>query len=118
MQEEGHLNEEVDKISQAIKAKSRAIIALGKEFFYRQLQLPIEEAYKLGAEVGERRITISRISYRALCRTERQAGPQDLLKCPIDMLNHKLSARKFNENDKDPQYQRENYFQIGLELEL
>ncbi|XP_061387421.1 enoyl-CoA hydratase domain-containing protein 3, mitochondrial-like [Musca vetustissima] len=47
---EKDLDKEVDHITDAIKHKSRSVIALGKDFFYKQLNVPIEEAYKLGAE--------------------------------------------------------------------
>lgn len=47
---ESELDAEILKITNAIKHKSRTVIALGKEFYYKQLNLPIEEAYKLGAE--------------------------------------------------------------------
>ncbi|XP_073845948.1 enoyl-CoA hydratase domain-containing protein 3, mitochondrial-like [Musca autumnalis] len=47
---EKNLDAEVAHITDAIKHKSRSVIALGKEFFYKQLNMPIEEAYKLGAE--------------------------------------------------------------------
>ncbi|XP_005182493.1 enoyl-CoA hydratase domain-containing protein 3, mitochondrial [Musca domestica] len=46
---EKDLDSELAKITDAIKHKSRSVIALGKEFFYKQLNLPIEEAYRLGA---------------------------------------------------------------------
>lgn len=41
----------MQRILDAIKHKSRTVIALGKEFYYKQLNLSIEEAYKLGSEV-------------------------------------------------------------------
>uniref|UniRef100_A0A1I8PMP7 Enoyl-CoA hydratase domain-containing protein 3, mitochondrial n=1 Tax=Stomoxys calcitrans TaxID=35570 RepID=A0A1I8PMP7_STOCA len=46
---ESELDNEIVKITNAIKEKSRAVLALGKEFFYKQLELSIEEAYKLGS---------------------------------------------------------------------
>lgn len=49
---EKDLDSELAKITDAIKHKSRSVIALGKEFFYKQLNLPIEEAYRLGAVVS------------------------------------------------------------------
>lgn len=48
---ETELEAEMQKVTDAIKHKSRTVIALGKEFYYKQLNLSIEEAYKLGAEV-------------------------------------------------------------------
>ncbi|XP_073845942.1 enoyl-CoA hydratase domain-containing protein 3, mitochondrial-like isoform X2 [Musca autumnalis] len=44
------LDAEIVKITQAIKQKSRSVLALGKEFFYHQLELSLEEAYKQGAK--------------------------------------------------------------------
>ncbi|XP_037813068.1 enoyl-CoA hydratase domain-containing protein 3, mitochondrial-like [Lucilia sericata] len=44
------LETEMQKVTDAIKHKSRTVIALGKEFYYKQLNLSIEEAYKLGSE--------------------------------------------------------------------
>uniref|UniRef100_A0A182YLZ9 Enoyl-CoA hydratase domain-containing protein 3, mitochondrial n=1 Tax=Anopheles stephensi TaxID=30069 RepID=A0A182YLZ9_ANOST len=45
------LNEEVDTICKAIASKSRAVIALGKNFFYKQIPLDVPAAYELGAQV-------------------------------------------------------------------
>ncbi|KAH8395391.1 hypothetical protein KR222_009614, partial [Zaprionus bogoriensis] len=44
------LDKEVSKITDAIKAKSRAVITLGKTFFYKQLEMSIEEAYEKGRD--------------------------------------------------------------------
>lgn len=44
------LQEETDKIVQAILSKSRPVLALGKRFYYKQIQLPIEDAYRAGEE--------------------------------------------------------------------
>ncbi|XP_018562184.1 enoyl-CoA hydratase domain-containing protein 3, mitochondrial isoform X2 [Anoplophora glabripennis] len=43
------LESEVDKICQEIMAKSRSVIAVGKRFYYRQVELDIKKAYELGA---------------------------------------------------------------------
>lgn len=51
----------MQKVTGAIKNKSRSIIALGKEFYYKQLNLSIEEAYILGAEVVFLKLIISLI---------------------------------------------------------
>lgn len=48
---ETELDNEVQRITQAIEQKSRSVIALGKEFYYKQLKLSMEQAYNLGAEV-------------------------------------------------------------------
>lgn len=45
-----NLDQEVEDICTAIANKSRAVIELGKKFFYRQIQEDIAGAYKLGAE--------------------------------------------------------------------
>ncbi|XP_037072728.1 enoyl-CoA hydratase domain-containing protein 3, mitochondrial-like [Pollicipes pollicipes] len=45
------LQRETAHTAAAIVRKSRAVIALGKRFFYQQLELPIEEAYRLGSKV-------------------------------------------------------------------
>uniref|UniRef100_A0A1I8M7E9 Enoyl-CoA hydratase domain-containing protein 3, mitochondrial n=2 Tax=Musca domestica TaxID=7370 RepID=A0A1I8M7E9_MUSDO len=44
------LDAEIVKIVDAIKHKSRSVLALGKEFFYQQLELTLDEAYKQGAK--------------------------------------------------------------------
>ena len=49
---ESELDAEMEKITDSIKQKSRAVVALGKEFYYKQLNLSVEEAYKLGSEVN------------------------------------------------------------------
>nr|CAD7196945.1 unnamed protein product [Timema douglasi]CAD7260249.1 unnamed protein product [Timema shepardi]CAD7400876.1 unnamed protein product [Timema poppensis]CAD7588982.1 unnamed protein product [Timema genevievae] len=48
---EENMDEEVAKIVQAITCKSRAIVAMGKKFFYQQLEADIKTAYRLGEEV-------------------------------------------------------------------
>lgn len=45
------LDSEVLKICDAIKSKSRPVIALGKKFFNTQIGLNIEEAYEKGAKI-------------------------------------------------------------------
>ncbi|CAL7946936.1 unnamed protein product [Xylocopa violacea] len=44
------LDEEIDKITAAINAKSRSIVHVGKTFLYEQLDLDISTAYFLGTE--------------------------------------------------------------------
>lgn len=46
---EDGLDEEIDKLSKAICSKSRAVIELGKKFFYRQIGQDLKKAYQLGA---------------------------------------------------------------------
>uniref|UniRef100_A0A1B0B4F0 Enoyl-CoA hydratase domain-containing protein 3, mitochondrial n=1 Tax=Glossina palpalis gambiensis TaxID=67801 RepID=A0A1B0B4F0_9MUSC len=41
---EANLDKEMEKIIASINSKSRAVLALGKEFFYKQLELPLEQA--------------------------------------------------------------------------
>ncbi|XP_073961404.1 enoyl-CoA hydratase domain-containing protein 3, mitochondrial-like isoform X2 [Choristoneura fumiferana] len=45
------LDEEVDKIVESIKHKSRSVIALGKQFYYKQIDLSLLEAYDLGENI-------------------------------------------------------------------
>lgn len=45
------LNEEVNNICKAIASKSRSVIALGKQFFYKQIPLDVPTAYELGAKI-------------------------------------------------------------------
>uniref|UniRef100_A0A182W3P4 Enoyl-CoA hydratase domain-containing protein 3, mitochondrial n=1 Tax=Anopheles minimus TaxID=112268 RepID=A0A182W3P4_9DIPT len=45
------LDEEVDNICKAIASKSRAVIALGKTFFYKQIALDVSTAYELGEQI-------------------------------------------------------------------
>lgn len=45
------LDDEVNRIVEKIKHKSRSVIALGKEFFYKQIDLNLMEAYKLGEDI-------------------------------------------------------------------
>ncbi|KAF2356523.1 Crotonase superfamily [Trinorchestia longiramus] len=52
------LQEETERIVEAIVSKSEAVLALGKKFMYHQMQLPEEEAYRLGAEVMVKNINM------------------------------------------------------------
>jgi enoyl-CoA hydratase/carnithine racemase len=45
------LDEEVERLAAAIKAKSPVAVRMGKELFYRQLEMGIEAAYQLAGEV-------------------------------------------------------------------
>jgi len=45
------LDEEVERLAAAIKAKSPVAVRMGKELFYRQLKMGIEAAYQLAGEV-------------------------------------------------------------------
>lgn len=53
---EAQLDAETDKITQSIKEKPRAILAMGKAFYYKQLGLSVKDAYDQGTDV---RIKIS-----------------------------------------------------------
>jgi len=48
--EPAQLEDETDKLVTAIVSKPRAAIALGKELFYRQLELGIESAYEAAGQ--------------------------------------------------------------------
>lgn len=48
---EENLQEETDRVTSAIVAKSRSVLALGKKFYYRQIQMSIEDAYAEGEQV-------------------------------------------------------------------
>ncbi|XP_077501919.1 enoyl-CoA hydratase domain-containing protein 3, mitochondrial-like [Amblyomma americanum] len=48
---EEKLQEETDRVTSAIVAKSRSVLALGKKFYYRQIQMGIEDAYAEGEQV-------------------------------------------------------------------
>lgn len=47
------LDEEVAATCEAIKHKSRAVIAMGKRFFYRQIGMDVWEAYGAGEKVNK-----------------------------------------------------------------
>jgi len=49
--EKEKLEDEVVKISELISSKSNKIIKIGKEAFYKQLEMSLEEAYKYTSEV-------------------------------------------------------------------
>ena len=45
------LEEEVSKIAETIASKSNKVVKIGKEAFYKQLEMPLSEAYKYTSEV-------------------------------------------------------------------
>jgi enoyl-CoA hydratase/carnithine racemase len=49
-----HLDAEVEKLVTAILAKPRVAVAMGKEFFYRQIELGIASAYEAAAQTMAR----------------------------------------------------------------
>lgn len=46
------LDAEVNNVCSAVKSKSRAVIELGKKFFYQQVSMNIQVAYKFGEQVS------------------------------------------------------------------
>lgn len=46
---ESDLDQEVNRICEAICAKSRSVIELGKKFFYKQIGEDLKKAYEMGA---------------------------------------------------------------------
>ncbi|XP_077294532.1 enoyl-CoA hydratase domain-containing protein 3, mitochondrial [Arctopsyche grandis] len=48
---EDQLDLEVATICEAISAKSRSVVSLGKQFYYKQISQGIYDAYKLGEEI-------------------------------------------------------------------
>jgi enoyl-CoA hydratase/carnithine racemase len=49
--EETELDGEIQRLTDLIKAKPRASLAMGKSLFYRQIEMGIDAAYQLAAEV-------------------------------------------------------------------
>lgn len=49
--DEQHLDEVVDKLARTIAEKSGHTLKIGKEAFYRQLEMPLAEAYEYTSEV-------------------------------------------------------------------
>ena len=45
------LEEEVSKLAETIATKSNKVVKIGKEAFYKQLEMPLSEAYKYTSEV-------------------------------------------------------------------
>ena len=45
------LEEEVSKLAETIASKSNKVVKIGKEAFYKQLEMPLSEAYKYTSEV-------------------------------------------------------------------
>ncbi len=52
------LDEEVDALSRQIASRSPAVVAMGKQAFYRQIEMPLEEAYSHTAEVMARNLEL------------------------------------------------------------
>ena len=49
--ENSKLEEEVSKLAETIASKSNKVVKIGKKAFYKQLEMPLEEAYKYTSEV-------------------------------------------------------------------
>ena len=49
--ESSKLEEEILKLADNVASKSSKILKIGKEAFYKQLEMPLEEAYKYTSEV-------------------------------------------------------------------
>ena len=49
--ESSKLEEEVSKLAETIASKSNKVVKIGKEAFYKQLEMPLNEAYKYTSEV-------------------------------------------------------------------
>ena len=45
------LEEEVLKLAETIASKSNKVVKIGKEAFYKQLEMPLNEAYRYTSEV-------------------------------------------------------------------
>ena len=46
-----HLEDEVLKLAENISSKSRKVVKIGKKAFYKQLEMPIDKAYKYTSQV-------------------------------------------------------------------
>ena len=49
--ENSKLEEEVVKLAETISSKSTKIVKIGKQAFYKQLEMPLDEAYKYTSRV-------------------------------------------------------------------
>jgi len=49
--ENSKLEEEVSKLAETVASKSNIIVKMGKEAFYKQLEMPLNEAYRYTSEV-------------------------------------------------------------------
>jgi len=57
--ENSKLEGEVLKLAEKIASKSNKVIKIGKGAFYKQLEMPLEEAYKFTSEIMSRNMMIS-----------------------------------------------------------
>ena len=51
VQDKPELETEIESICEAIKAKPRGVIALGKKFYYQQLEMGLGQALETGGKV-------------------------------------------------------------------
>ena len=49
--ENSKLDEEVLKLAETIASKSTKVVKIGKEAFYKQLEMPLDKAYKYTSEI-------------------------------------------------------------------
>ena len=49
--ENSNLEDEVLKLAETIASKSTKVVKMGKEAFYKQLEMPLDKAYKYTSEV-------------------------------------------------------------------
>ena len=49
--ENSNLENEVSKLAEMIASKSNKVVKIGKKAFYKQLEMPLEEAYKYTSEI-------------------------------------------------------------------
>ena len=49
--ETSKLDEEVMKLAETIASKSTKVVKIGKEAFYKQLEMPLDQAYKYTSEI-------------------------------------------------------------------
>jgi enoyl-CoA hydratase/carnithine racemase len=49
--DKSHLDKEVLKLARIISSKSNKVIKIGKKAFYKQLEMPLEDAYKYTSKV-------------------------------------------------------------------
>jgi len=56
--ENSRLEEEVSKLAETIASKSNKVVKIGKEAFYKQLEMPLDKAYEYTSEVMSKNMMI------------------------------------------------------------
>ena len=56
--ENSKLEEEVSKLAETIASKSNKVVKIGKEAFYKQLEMPLDKAYEYTSEVMSKNMMI------------------------------------------------------------